>query len=98
MTVAPGRRRGATVEFTASREEERTPRSCEPKPEKCDGGTREEETCHRRDHDIQGGGEDADLMWAVKPETLRRWRPGRRRGATVKSGTSREEERTSEPV
>jgi hypothetical protein len=64
VTVTPGRRRGATVEFTALREEERTPRPCGREPETCDGGTREEERCHRRVHGIQGGGEDAETVWA----------------------------------
>jgi hypothetical protein len=64
VTVTPGRRRGATVEFTAPREEERMPRPCGLEPETCDSGTREEERCHRRVHDIQGGGEDAETVWA----------------------------------
>jgi hypothetical protein len=34
-------------------------------PKLCDGGTREEKRCHRRVHGIQGGGEDAEIVWAV---------------------------------
>ncbi len=41
------------------------PRPCGPRPETCDGDTREEEErCHRLVHDIQGGGEDAEIVWA----------------------------------
>jgi hypothetical protein len=63
-TVVPREERHHRFQFTASREEERTPRSCGPRPETCDGDTREEERCHRRVHGIQGGGEDAEIVWA----------------------------------
>ena len=68
-----------------------------PQPEWGDGDTREEERCHRRVHDIQGGGEDAEIVWAGA-RNFATVTPGRRRGVTVKSGTSREEERMPEPV
>ena len=39
------------------------PISCGPKPEFCDGGTREEERCHRRIRSAQGGGEGVRSVW-----------------------------------
>ncbi len=63
VTVTPGRRKGATVQFTVPREEERTPRSCGPRPETCDGDTREEERCHRHIRTTQGGGEGVRFLW-----------------------------------
>jgi hypothetical protein len=60
----PREERHHRFQFTASREEERTPRSCGPRPEICDGDTREEERCHRPVHGAQGGGEDTEIVWA----------------------------------
>ncbi len=79
----PGRRRGRRSRVGRS-------------PNKCDGDAREEETRHRLGHDIQGGGEDADLVWAEARISVT-VTPGRRRGATVKFTTSREEERMPRP-
>ncbi|OSQ60639.1 hypothetical protein MCRY_09330 [Marivita cryptomonadis] len=64
-TVVPREERHHRFQFTASREEERTPILCGHQPEICDGDTREEERCHRRVHGIQGGGEDAEPVWAL---------------------------------
>jgi hypothetical protein len=60
----PREERHHRFQFTAPREEERMPISYGPKPGICDDDAREEEMRHRRTHGIQGGGENAETMWA----------------------------------